>query len=352
MANERGKTENGVGPAAPPRGLAILAIVGPSMVWAAEYIGSGEVILAPRAGAILGIGILWIVIATVFLKFLIGMCGARYTVCTGEGMIDMFDRIPGPRHWAVWVVLVVQFVAGAVSTGALASASGSFVSDLLGIDRSSALNLFGASVTLRSLCGWAVAIFALSIAWMGEFRILKVVMTALVLIMVLSVMLIAVRVFPPASEFLRSFSFSIPSVPDWAAAQSGVSDSWKIVLPLLGWSAGGFASQVWYSYWVIGANYGMAEGRGYGRPADVNILKNLGQSAAEKIKGWCRVVYADATLALVIGIVVTSSFLVAGAGVLRPLQQVPDKEKVAETLSQLLSWKWGAVGRTLYLLAG
>jgi hypothetical protein len=41
-----------------PVGLAVLAMLGPSLVWCAEYIGSGEVILATRTGAILGIGVL------------------------------------------------------------------------------------------------------------------------------------------------------------------------------------------------------------------------------------------------------------------------------------------------------
>ena len=71
-----------------PTGLAVLALVGPSMVWAAEYIGSGEVVIATRTGAILGIAVLWAVVIGVFLKFWIGVSGARYTVCTGEGMID------------------------------------------------------------------------------------------------------------------------------------------------------------------------------------------------------------------------------------------------------------------------
>ena len=99
----------------PPVGLAVLMLVGPSFVWAAEYIGSGEVILATRTGAILGTTVLWAIVIGIFLKFWIGMSGARYTVCTGEGMIDMFDRMPGGRHWAVWTVLVIQFVAATFS---------------------------------------------------------------------------------------------------------------------------------------------------------------------------------------------------------------------------------------------
>ena len=99
----------------PPGGLAIMALIGPSLIWCAEYIGSGEVILATRTGAILGTTILWAVVVGIFLKYWIGMSGARYTVCTGEGMIDMFNRIPGPSHWVVWMVLIVQFICATLS---------------------------------------------------------------------------------------------------------------------------------------------------------------------------------------------------------------------------------------------
>ena len=78
----------------PPIGLGILALIGPSIIWTAEYIGSGEVILATRTGAVLGSAVLWAIVIGVFLKYWIAMSGARYTVCTGEGMIDMFDRMP------------------------------------------------------------------------------------------------------------------------------------------------------------------------------------------------------------------------------------------------------------------
>ncbi len=69
----------------PPKGLAVLSLMGPSLVWCAEYIGSGEVILATRTGAILGTSVIWAIVFGIFLKYWIGMSGARYTVCTGEG---------------------------------------------------------------------------------------------------------------------------------------------------------------------------------------------------------------------------------------------------------------------------
>jgi len=323
----------------PPVGLAVLALVGPSFVWAAEYIGSGEVIIATRTGAILGTTILWAVVIGIFLKFWIGMSGARYTVCTGEGMIDMFERMPGPRHWAVWIVLVVQFISATFSIGALASAAGVFVNSMLPIG--------------RSLCGWSVAFFAVAVAWSGAFNVLKIVMSVFVAVIVLGVVYVAGHVFPGLTEFLESFSFKIPDVAAWAVtSEAGSENPWKEILPLIGWGAGGFASQVWYTYWVLGAGYGAAAGRGYGKAADVFMLGRMSRDAAARIKGWCRVLYVDSTLAVVIGIVVTGAFLIAGAGVLGPKQMAPEGTDVALKLSEVFRQQWGAVGGFLFILAG
>jgi Mn2+/Fe2+ NRAMP family transporter len=318
--------------------LAVLALVGPAFVWCAEYIGSGEVILATRNGAILGTSVIWAIAVGIFLKYWIGMSGARYTVCTGEGMIDMFDRMPGPRHWAVWLVLAAQFCSATIAIGSLASAAGVFVNALVPISP-----YFG---------GWFVTIFALLMVWSGLFEHLKIVMSLCVLIIVLGVLYVAVNVFPGFSDFFRGFWPHLPTVPAWALATADVSPNpWREILPLLGWAAGGFASQVWYTYWVMGAGYGAARGRGQGNPADLDFLRRMDRGTAERIKGWCRVVYTDATLAMLIGNLVTIGFLLAGAGVLGPLHLAPQGEKVALTLSAIFASRWGQVGGVLFMLS-
>lgn len=322
----------------PPRGLAILTLVGPSFVWCAEYIGSGEVILATRTGAVLGTSVIWAIVGGIFLKYWIGMSGARYTVCTGEGMIDMFDRIPGPSHWAVWIVLVAQFGTAAISIGSIASAAGMFVHSLIPIT--------------PYFSGWLVTILALVVVWSGLFKWLKIVMSFLVIIIILGVCYVAVHVFPDIPAFLKGFFPEVPDVPQWAVAKGLSENPWREILPLIGWGAGGFASQVWYTYWVMGAGYGIAKGESYGKPAQQARLKKLTSGDAKKIKGWCRVVYTDATLAMVIGTVVTVSFLVAGAGVLGPKELAPEGEKVAISLSTLFSSKWGSFGGFLFMLGG
>ncbi len=323
-----------------PVGLAILAMVGPSFVWAAEYIGSGEVIIATRTGAILGITVLWAVVLGVFLKFWIGVSGARYTVCTGEGMIDMFARIPGPRHWVVWLVLVVQVVCGILSIGTLATAAGAFIHSLVPcID--------------PKLAGWFAGFFAMAVAWSGVFGVLKMVMSVFVLIIVLGALYIAAHVLPGLGAFLEGLTFKMAGVPEWAASIEGVSRSgWDELLPVLGWGAGGFASQVWYTYWVIGAGYGATAGRGYGKAADLGALGRMSRDTAEKIKGWCKVLYMDSGLAMVIGIVVTAAFLVSGAGILGAERLVPSNDDMADTLSRVFSTRWDWLGGFVFKLCG
>jgi hypothetical protein len=160
-------------------------------------------------------------------------------------------------------------------------------------------------------------------------------------------------VFPGLGALVQSLTFQVPPVPEWAAAQGVATNPWRDIMPLLGWGAGGFASQVWYTYWVLGAGYGAAEGRGWGQPADVAALGRMSRATAEKLAGWCRVVYTDATIALLIGIVVTSAFVLSGAGVLRPLRLAPtgDGIQMAGTIASIFSTQWGAIGGTLFLVA-
>jgi Mn2+/Fe2+ NRAMP family transporter len=322
----------------PLTGLAILAVLGPSIVWASEYIGSGEVILATRNGAIFGTGILWVVISGIFLKFWIGMSGARYTVCTGEGMIDMFSRMPGPRNWAVWLVLVAQFISATIAIGSLATAAGVFLASMIPIS--------------HSMGGWIITVFAFLVAWSGKFNWIKIVTSILVLVMVVGVIWVAAIVFPGWGEIFKGFYPTIPDVPEWALNQSVSENPWKEILPLLGWGAGGFASQVWYSYWVMGAGYGATIKDTFGKPADLVRLKSFNLEDAKKLLGWTKIVYYDSGFAILLGLFLTIGFILAGSGVLRPAELAPSGEEVAIQLSNIFSVKWGRVGGFLFLLGG
>lgn len=319
-----------------PTGLGILLLIGPSFVWAAEYIGSGEVIIATRTGAVLGTAVLWAVVLGVFLKFWIGLAAARYTVCTGEGMIDMFDRMPGPRHWAVWLVMVVQLFCAVLSTGALATSAAVFMHSLI------------PAIPLR-IHGLVAISFAVAVAWSGAFDVLKIVMSLFVLIVVIGAMYIAAHAVESFSDIAAGLIPRMPPIPQWARSVDTVAKTpWQEVLPVLGWGAGGFASQVWYTYWVIGAGYGATAGRGYGKPADVKTLRSMSSETAAKIKTWCRVLYADSTFAMLLGVTVTGAFLICGAGILGAEHIAPTNDGLAESLSTIFASRWNRFGGFIF----
>jgi hypothetical protein len=325
----------------PPRGLALLLMIGPAFVWMGEAIGSGEVILSTRFGAVLGTAVLWVPATAIFLKYWMGMAGAHYTVCTGEGMMDMFSRLPGPQNWAVWLVLLAQAFAATISTGGLAVASGTFVHALI-------------PVLPAYAWSWILAALAVAVVWSGKFDALKRVMSILVTIMICGVGYVALKASPELATFFKGlFGFQVPDIPEWAIATGRISNNtWHELAPIMGWAGGGFASQVWYTYWVLGAGYGMAHGRPYGEAAEVETLKHMSRATATKVRGWCRVVYADATTALMIGLAATLSFMTAGAMILGPLKVVPDGPSVALDLAAIFGAQWGKWGERLFILAG
>lgn len=322
----------------PPRGAALLLAIGPAIVWCAEYIGSGEVILATRTGAILGTGILWAVVVGVFLKYLIGLGGGWYTVTTGESMIDMFARLPRVGYAALCLVFVAQLAASVLSIGSLAASAGVFLAELLPVK--------------AMVAGWAVTIAAVAVAWYGEFQPLKLVMSVLVSITLLGVAVISFKVLPSASEFLAGLVPHVPDTPDWAVEAGASTNAWSEVLPLLGWGAGGFASQVWYTYWIMGAGYGAAAGRRQGLPADEAALGALDSAQVDRLVGWRRVITMDATAAMVVGVLATLGFLLAGAAILGTRQLAPEGPEVALTLATLFGAEWGERGAFLFLIGG
>lgn len=325
---------------AAPRGWMLLLALGPGLMWCGEYIGSGEVILSTRSGAIFGVAVLWVPVMAIFAKFWIGLAGAHYTVTTGEGMIDMLGRTPGPKNWVLWPVFAGQICSSMISTAALASAAGAFAA-------------YFVPQVHPTLFGWLAVILVIAVVWRGVFEPLKRIMSVLVLLIIVGTVAVALATWPGFSAIVHGlFGFELPDTPAWASGGVDSPSPWLEILPLLGWAAGGFASQVWYTYWVLGAGYGMAKDRGYGKPADEAQLQSLSSEDVGRIRDWRRLVTLDASTALFLGILVTMAFMIAGAGVLGPKELAPDGNDVALQLSHIFSEQWGTIGAHLFVLAG
>src|SRR3970040_642414 len=74
------------------------------MILAAAIVGSGELIATTTLGAQVGYVALWVILISCVAKPVIQAEMGRYTIATGETALEAFDRVPGPRFHASWVV--------------------------------------------------------------------------------------------------------------------------------------------------------------------------------------------------------------------------------------------------------
>ena len=107
--------------------------LGPGFLWMVSAAGSGEILFTPRVGALYGYTLVWAMLTAVMLKWFINREIGRYTVCTGKTVIDGFAGLPGPKNWALYLILVPQiFVAVTTIAGLAGSAATALVLALPG----------------------------------------------------------------------------------------------------------------------------------------------------------------------------------------------------------------------------
>jgi len=107
----------------PPKGWQRFLWLGPSFLWMLSAAGSGELLFTPRIAALYGYSLLWALLAAVILKWFINREVGRFSVCTGATILEGFKQIPGPKNWAVWLILLPQVFVAISTVAGLAGAA-------------------------------------------------------------------------------------------------------------------------------------------------------------------------------------------------------------------------------------
>ena len=124
-----------------------LAVLGPGILFASTAIGVSHLVQSTRAGALVGFGLLWAVIAANVAKYPFFEFGSRYASATGQSLIEGYRSL---GKGAAWTYLII------------ASGTCFFVMGAVGIVTAAFLdNLFGASARLglNATPGLAIGIF-------------------------------------------------------------------------------------------------------------------------------------------------------------------------------------------------
>lgn len=295
----------------PPRGWGRIAWLGPGFLWMVSAAGSGELLFTPRVGALYGYVLLWALLVAVALKWFINREVGRYTVVTGRTILEGFARLPGPRGWAVWLIVVPQLV---VAVATIAGLAGSAATALV-------------LVLPGDIRIWTVGsiVAAAALVLFGRYRLIERVAIVFAIALGLAALAAAMSVGPDVAELSSGLAPQLPPDLDYAE-----------VLPWLGFMLSGAAGMIWYSYWIREKGYGAAAAGASEAPDD--------EQRRERLRGWLTQLTLDNSVAVIGTLIVTIAFLILGAELLRPEGLVPEENQVAEMLGQLLGMIWGPIG--------
>jgi Mn2+/Fe2+ NRAMP family transporter len=263
--------------------------MGPGVVLAALAIGSGELVLTPRSGAQYGFVLLWVPILTIVYKAAFSEGLARLTIASGDDVFRAFDWLPGPRHWAQYLIILV-FSLDMIGYGGIALAGGSALAGLFP----------GFDIRLGALCAAALVPVLL---YTGSYPFFEKVVVAMCAVLLAGVVYTLFQVPLPGSQIARGL---VPSIPEGSVST---------IMGLMGWIGAGTTTLL-YSTW---------------------INEKIGRARSEQeYRRWLSTMRIDcfASYTLILGI--SFAFLAMGVATLHSQGIVPEKQQIMSTLSGML----------------
>jgi len=200
--------------------------VGPGILFAGAAIGVSHLVQATRAGAGYGFDLLWAVILVLLFKYPFFQYAHRYTVATGESLLQGYRRL---GVWALALFMGVVVISSFITMAAVTVVTAGLAGVLLGLDM---------SLTVLSLI---LLMLIMGMLVVGHYRLLDGVMKIMVLVLgvlTLTAVGIAVAHGPTGQP-----GFSHPAV--WSVG--GLT----FLLALMGWMPAPLDIGAWSSLWIL-----------------------------------------------------------------------------------------------------
>ncbi len=207
------------------------AILGPGVLVAATGVGAGDLATGAFTGSQLGLTILWAVVIGAVFKFALNEGLARWQLATGTTILEGCSQHFGIVFlWSflAYLILWTFFVAAA-----LMSASGVVLHAICPV--------FQTAFHDKILWGIVQSLVAVTLVFLGGYRLFERVMAVCIAIMFFIVVTTAVLIKPDLSEVFSGLF--IPRIPQL----DGAGLDWSVAL--LG-GIGGTLTIVCYGYWI------------------------------------------------------------------------------------------------------
>ncbi|MFP6873435.1 MAG: Nramp family divalent metal transporter [Verrucomicrobiales bacterium] len=264
--------------------------LGPGFILSASIVGSGELVATTHLGANAGFVVMWVILVSCLVKVALQLEFGKRAIMTGETTFSSFNTLPGLKlgraHWSIWIwmgLMVFKFLQ---------------VGGIVGLV---AVLLHMAMPGIELLVWlWIVVGLIAAIVFSGYYRILEVLSILMIGLFTLFtlVSLVALQYTDAAigiKEVLSGLTFSIPPGEGMVL----------LVIGAFGITGVGGDEIMHYNYWLIEKGYAAHAGRNDGSEA-----------WAHRARGWIRVMYLDAIIAMLIYTVVTVAFFLLGSALL------------------------------------
>lgn len=299
-----------------------LKYLGPGFILSASIVGSGELIMTTQLGAKAGFVTLWVVLVSCLVKVAVQLEFGKHAINTGETSLAAFNKLPGPKfgraNWSIWVWLSLMnfkfFQMGGIVGGVAII-----------------LNMAFPSVSIPLWAGLAVVVVAL-LVFRGKYGLIE--KLSIVMIGLFTVLTLISLVMLQKTDFALT----------WQAVSSGLefklpATAVVVAIAAFGLTGVGGDEIMMYNYWLVEKGYAAKTGPRDGSEAWVR-----------RAKGWIRIMYADALLAMVAYTIVTIAFYLLGAAILHAQGLVPESTEIIETLSRMYTDTLGMGAKNVFLV--
>jgi Mn2+/Fe2+ NRAMP family transporter len=299
-----------------------LRFLGPGFILSASIVGSGELIATTTLGARAGFVAFWIIIASCLVKVAVQLEFGKHAILNGETAMKAFNLLPGFRigngRWAVWSVFLLTTMKIVQIGGILGGTA-------------IVLNMLYSGFSIAAWAVISVIVTALLI-FKGYYNVVE--KSSLVMIVGFTVLTVASLVAVNYTAFAIT----------WSDIASGFE--FKLPAALVGVAFGAFGITGVASDEIIAYNYWCLE-KGY---AAYTGPRTNDEAWQRRANGWIKVMYLDATVAMIVYTTVTAAFYLLGASVLHKQGLVPEGNQVIETLASIYTHSLGPGIKTAYLV--
>jgi manganese transport protein len=285
-------------------------------------VGSGELIATTALGARAGFVTFWIIILSCLVKVALQLEWGKHAIHSGETTMTALNKLPGGKmgkvSWSIWLWLFIMVFKSLQMGGIVGGVA----------------IILNMAWPVLSIPVWAVVTTLITslLVFKGYYKLIE--KFSLFMMLFFTILTLA------SVYFLQFTQYSI----SWPEIQQGLTFSLPPDLVMVAIAAFGITGVagdeiIHYNYWCIEKGYAAFTGPKQATP-----------DWEKRARGWIKVMYYDAFLAMVVYTIVTAAFYLLGAAVLHRQQLVPEGYAVIKTLSEMYTQTLGPWAEVIFII--